>query len=109
MSSTNKTDSITSTVIDEDVCVYSFKSLDIISEAARRLVPIYESRSSLFKYKNTYYLVMNTCDEDKATYINSILSEYGNKQNTSDLAEYFLLEHGETIIKANALPILSNL
>ncbi len=109
MSSTNKTDSITSTVIDEDVCVYSFKSLDIISEVAKRLVPIYESRSSLFKYKNTYYLVMNTCDEDKATYINSILSEYGNKQNTSDLAEYFLLEHGETIIKANALPILSNL
>lgn len=109
VSSTNKTSSITSTVVDEDVCVYSFKSLDTISEAAKRLVPVYESRSSLFKYNNTYYLVMNTCDEDKADYINSVLVEYGNKQNASDLAEYFFLEHGESIIKANALPILANL
>lgn len=107
--SINKANSITSKIVDEDVCVYCFKSLDIISEAAKRLVSIYESRSSLFKYKNTYYLVMNTCDEDKANYINSILAEYGTKQNVSDLIEYFFLEHGEPIIKANALPILASL
>lgn len=94
-------------IIDEDVCVYSFKSIDTICDVAKRLLKVYESKSSLFKYDNTYYLVMNTCDEERANYINSILSEYGNKMNISELSEYFFLEHGDTIIRNNAIPILA--
>lgn len=107
--SLEKPDKTEATVIDENVCIYSFKSLDIISKAASRIKDIYESKSSLFKYKNVYYLVLNTCDEDKAEYINSILSEYGNRQNFSELMEYFFIEHGETIIKNNAVPCLAQL
>lgn len=108
ISKTNSNENIY-TPIDEDVCVYSFDSFDIVSQVAAKLVSVYESKSSLFKYKDVYYLVMNTCDEEKPTYINLILSEFGQKQNVSELSEYFLLEHGETIIRYNAISVLASI
>lgn len=94
---------------NENFCVYSFKFLDILSVAASRINNIYDSKNSLFKYKNIYYLVMDTCDEDNVAYINAILNEYGEKQIASELSEFFFIEHGETIIKNNAVSVLSAL
>lgn len=100
----------TKTLIEnENFCVYSFKLLDVLSAAASRINTIYDSKNSLFKYKDIYYLVMDTCDEDKVAYINSILSEYGQRQTASELSEFFFIEHGETIIKNNAISVLSSL
>lgn len=108
----NKSSNKTNTVqISEntDVLIYCFKSLDIISTASSLLVPDCNNKSSLFKYKSVYYLIVDISDSNNDTYISSVLSEYGIKQNVSILSEYFFIEHGEPIIKDNAINILSSI
>ncbi len=92
---------------NESICIYCFKSLDTIINLSKRL--ICSNNSSLFKYKNLYYLIVDTLEEENSEYINSILGEYGKKQKSSDLSKSFFLEHGEVIIKQDALLVLSKI
>jgi len=89
--------------------VFSFNTLDIISDVSTRLVSIYDGKNTLFKYKSVYYLVLDTSTSENVNTINAILNEYGEKRNMSALSEYFFTEHGETIIKDKAISILSTI
>ena len=93
---------------DESVYVYKFKNLDTISELAYKTADSYNGSSILFKYKNMYYLQL--VPENKLpAYIAFALSEYGEKCDSSYLSDAFFSEHGEVIIKDNALKILSSM
>lgn len=63
--------------------------------------------STLYLWKNTYYLVLNNihtkCQNVNLLY--SILSEFGKLISFSSNFEYKLLEHGKVLIKKNAITI----
>jgi adapter protein MecA 1/2 len=92
-----------------DICVYAFNTLDIISEVSKILISTYTGENALFKYKNIYYLVLDTSSSQNINTITAILNEYGEKKNASSLSKYFFIEHAETIIKDNAILVLSDL
>lgn len=92
-----------------DVCVYTFNKLDAITDVSKRLLTTYEGKNALYKYKDIYYLILDTSSYKNTDTLTAILNEYGEKKNVSSLCEFFFIEHGETIIKDNAIAILSNL
>ena len=67
----------------------------------------FSKHSSLFFYNNTYYLVIKKINlnyEHTGSFY-SILSEFGKLLSVTDNFENKLLEHGNIIIKKNAIGI----
>jgi len=88
--------------------VYSFRSLEDVHNLSLRVEDIYCGESTLYKYRETYYLFMRM--SSILTSFNEnleiVLSEYGKKVNNTAYTEGFLNEYGEKIIENNALEIL---
>ncbi len=103
---------------DEDIqdknietIIYSFAELDDVIDVSLRLGSLFCGNSALYKYKNQYFLILegNTYSkEEGAEIIPLILEEYGQKESSSTLSAYFLAEHGETLLKENAVTSLAN-
>lgn len=84
-----------------NVIIYYFNRLNEIINVAKKLNGVFIGHSSVFKYTNQYYLVLeSTEDIQKANYI---LSEYGQKLISNIKSKYHLMEHGEIITKERAL------
>lgn len=99
----------TSNVEDDRVTVFSFASLDDASAASLRLNKRYTGSNMLYKLGSDYYLVAhndNISDHILVEEMDSILSEYGQKRTSNLISEYYLEEHGEVIIKKDAVNIL---
>lgn len=97
---------------DDRLTVFSFKNLDDVTNASSRLNEKYKGSNILYKYQDEYYLVaQNDNDEDNILIdeMESILSEYGQKHISNLISKYYLAEHGEIIIKKDAVKVLASL
>ncbi|HCT64833.1 MAG TPA: hypothetical protein DIC60_06165 [Lachnospiraceae bacterium] len=97
---------------DEEICIYSFNTIDIVTDVALRLYPIFNGFSELYKYNKRYFLLLqnDTSDDNIATdKIELILSEYGEKHISTVLSKYHLIEHGERLMKNPAVKTLKHI
>lgn len=93
---------------EDELYIYSFKNLDDIISLSERLSKTYDGNNILYKYQDRYFLSL----QKNVSFVNdleSIVSEYGQKHISNVISKYYLDEHGEVIIKNNALAILATL
>jgi adapter protein MecA 1/2 len=91
------------------VLIYSFDSLDTVSDVSKRITGTYSGKSALFKHDRVLYLILeeNRSRRSSASiHLEAVLSEYGHKRPVTYISKNFLLEHGEKIIKENAIETL---
>lgn len=90
--------------------IYHFKTLSLLTQAADVLSDSYTGTNSLFKNtkKGIYSLVLSKGHQSPEEFnkICNILSEYGISDKVSSANEYYLEEHGRSILRDNALQTL---
>lgn len=100
-------DSDCETPVDsENILIYSFASLEDISKLAPKISRLYTGTNILYKYNDRYFLALqndNISDCLETDTLDLILSEYGRKHVSTIISKYFLIEHGEVLIKNNAV------
>lgn len=93
--------------------VFSFSSLDDITNAACIIDTFYKDANSVYKNPSDrrYYLCIskNKCNSKDFNKVCNILSEYGQKESGFDNHIGFFAEHCECIIAEHALHILRRL
>ena len=93
--------------------VFSFSSLDDITNAACIIDTFYKDSNSVYKNPSDrrYYLCISktTCNSKDVNKVCNILSEYGQKESGFDNHIGFFAEHCECIIAEHALHILRRL
>lgn len=91
--------------------VYSFGSLQEVTELANVLIGIYNGNNTLYKdpATSTYYLAISISKytPEEFNKICNIVSEYGKPERTIYATVKYYEEHYQTIIKDQALQILS--
>ena len=94
------------------ISVFSFRSIDDAAFGAKRISASFFGKSSLYKRKSLYYLILarNRLDAQlEEDNLEVLLSEYGTKQVSTNVFAASIAEHGEAIIKSNAVNILSSI
>ncbi len=96
--------------ININIAIFSFENIDDASFATKRIPSDIEFKSSLILNKDRYYLTMETkkVTDQEFIKIENFLHEYGNKHISTIESKHYLLEHGEIIIKKDAIKVLSN-
>lgn len=93
--------------------VFSFQSIGEVARLSRVLKNYYTGLNSLYKNNITdkYILVLSKSSHTPEEFnkVCNILSEYGSLEKCSAAGEAFLEEHFDTMMKDNALQILSTL
>lgn len=99
--------------ISETTHIYSFNSLASISELAVKIKDNFKGSSSVYKdtVQKTYYLVLeySATDKDKFKQVSNFLTEYSTPMKGNYATLPYIKEHYETIVKEDALLILSAL
>ncbi len=96
----------------KNVSVFSFDDLESVTAVSLRLYLTFNGTNALFKNDSKYFLFLQNdspYDNVSMEHINSILGEYGQKHNSNVMSMYFLAEHGEVIIKKEAIQVLANI
>lgn len=90
------------------IIVYSFEGIDDVCLLAKRLDGLYAGDSTLYKCKETYYIVMsrNSLQLPNSKVFEVCLNEFGRKISNINFYEGYLNEYGEKIIEGNALEVL---
>lgn len=108
----DKADSNDAVAIDM-MRLFSFGDVKSIQHVSTVVNRMYHGRNSLYydAINRRYYLQLTKSDCDTVIYnkVCNILSEYGNKENTSSAREAFFLENYKTIAKDNAIETLANI
>ena len=88
--------------------IYAFKNIDDVCELANKLDNIYCGESTLYKCKDTYYLVLTRSGlaTTNTKMFELMLNEYGTKIANISFFEGYLNEYGEKVIENNAIDIL---
>ena len=90
------------------ILIYSFSGIDEVCALSKRVETLYSGDSTLYKCRDTYYLVMTrssmTLPGTKA--FENCLGEYGQKIGNISFYEGYLNEYGEKIIDGNAFEVL---
>ncbi|MDR2903885.1 MAG: adaptor protein MecA [Clostridiales bacterium] len=97
---------------DEGMAIYSFSKLDDVTKAAERLNQKYNGTNCLYKMSGKYYLMIhnnNPGDYITLPNIEMLLCEYGYKHSATMIAKYYIVEHGEPIIKDGAVAVLADM
>ncbi|MGE4282690.1 MAG: adaptor protein MecA [Clostridia bacterium] len=94
--------------ISSSLMIYIFSEFEAICSVSSRLLDIYSGESTLYKYKDYYYLALtrNCTVNSLPETVEAILSEYGRKLPRSSIQEGFLNEHAVKMIENNAIDIL---
>jgi len=93
---------------EQNTAIYSFDRLDHAADVSRRLADLFTGSSSLFKEDNRYYLVLHNDYVSLDLHeLGGMLGEYGQKHVSSYISLYYLWEHGEVMIKKDAVKILA--
>jgi adapter protein MecA 1/2 len=91
--------------------IYSFHTLNEVIKLSNVLFTYYKGINSLYKnpVNSMYYLVISKSDHTPEEFnkICNIASEYGKPERTTYASPYYYQEHFETIVKDNAIQILS--
>lgn len=93
------------------VLLYAFECLDDVAALCKRIDDVYNSTSTLYKEKNTYYLAVFTdlLIDIKADSFEAIMAEYGTRVISNPVSRAYFDEHSEIIIKDKAVGVLSHL
>lgn len=95
---------------EDSISVYAFRTLDDVIDVCSRIFDSFHGSNSLYKYQNEYYLVLQLDSSINQTTIEDlelILDEYGRKHVSTKLSKYYLIEHGEVILKNSAAKTLA--
>ena len=88
--------------------IYSFNNIDDISNLSKKVENQYIGESTLYKCKNTYYLLMSKngflATNPQTATLN--LDEYGKRVANIGFFEGYLNEYGEKIMENTALELL---
>ncbi|HHV60581.1 MAG TPA: adaptor protein MecA [Clostridiaceae bacterium] len=90
------------------VLLYSFKSFDDMCSLCRVIPKDRLGSSSVYKYRDTYYLMITLKGFSSGCDLELMLSEYGNRILNINFYEGFLNEHGTVIIPDNAVEIINS-
>ena len=92
------------------IMIYSFSSFEDLCSLSKRILPLYTGESSLYKYKNTYYIILTRGNLSSANMktLEILISDYGRKVLNISFYDGFLNEHGIKIAEGNALTMLNN-
>ena len=90
------------------IIIYSFKNIEDVCGFAQKADGLYNGESTLFKCRDTYYLVITRSGilAGNIRKFELILNEYGMKIGNIAFFEGYLNEYGEKTIENNALEIL---
>ncbi|PHV70390.1 competence protein [Sporanaerobium hydrogeniformans] len=88
---------------------YLFGDFDTVCMASHRLQSLFIGDSSLYKYNDKYFLVLNKNKKAhmKAEGLVGILDEFALRCQNTDLNELFLKEHGQELIRLHAIDVLA--
>ncbi len=88
---------------------YLFEDFDTVCMASHRLQPLFIGDSSLYKYNDKYFLVLNRNKKAhiKAEGLIGILDEFGSRCQNTDLNELFLKEHGKLLVSLHAIDVFA--
>ncbi len=94
---------------NDQMLMYCFNNLDEVTSVAHRIQTLYFGSNSIYKYSDKYFLILNDnqSHNSSVSLLISVLSEFGEQGYSSDLNKNFLMEHGDVIIKENAIDILA--
>ena len=95
---------------EESLIVYSFEALDDVIHLSIRLAECYHGSNALYKYNGKYFLVLQSdrsLDHVELEDLELILGDYGQKHISSVLSKYYLIEHGELILRNSAVKTLA--
>ncbi len=111
---TNKNDDDLSSTKEPDLMkCFAFQTLNDIIAISKLLSPIYHGISKIYKdyNKSEYYMILNKNSHTAIEFnkICNMLSEYGTTYRYSDATSAYFDEHLDTIIKSDAIRILSQL
>ena len=93
---------------DESQAIFIFDSLDQAALAAARIKSDNIAENSLYKLEGKFYLAIDNSQEEKLSAAGrNILNEHGKSFSAREMSKLYLQEHGEIIIKENAVNILT--
>ncbi|MGL4344244.1 MAG: adaptor protein MecA [Cellulosilyticaceae bacterium] len=94
---------------DSDILLYAFNNFDDICSAAHHIVPLYFGKSTLYKYGEKYFMLLqkNERKNTKKSILISLLNEFGQRGQSNDLSAMFLQEHGKVMIHNDAVDVLA--
>lgn len=106
-------DSIETVVPRQISRIFSFTSFEKANTACSLAAPAFTGKSSLYKDapNSVYYLVL-TADSSQVEAFNracNAISEFGTRIKSTYATEAYYMEHFDTIIRDNAVPVLGNL
>jgi adapter protein MecA 1/2 len=92
------------------IMIYSFKDFEDVCSLSEKIRTRYTGDSSLYKIKETYYLILtrNSFTVSDSKMFELMLSEYGNKISNVGFYEGYLNEYGTRIVEYNALDTICN-
>ena len=94
--------------IDQNYAIFAFANLDQAALAAARISHEYIKGNALYKYDSKYFLTIDNSGERKLPQAcQNILAEYGDRFSSREMSKIYLQEHGEAIIKEDAINILT--
>ncbi len=95
------------------VRVYTFDSLDRVSDAARACAGLYDGVNTLYKKPGTfqYFLVVKHEGADDLAFsrVCNILAEYGAKVRHEYASEAYYAEHYDVVCRGRALQVMQDL
>lgn len=91
--------------------IYSFRSLNEVIKLSNVISAYYKGVNSLYKnpQNSLYYLVVSKSEHTPEEFnkICNIISEYGKTERTTYASQFYYAEHFDTLVKDNAIQILS--
>lgn len=97
---------------DNNIVIFSFDDLDTCVFVSKRINNNDFSKSALILDNQKYFLTFEmskNAEQPQIDKLENILYEYGQKHISTMESKFYLLEHGETIIKKDAVEILSSM
>jgi len=96
---------------ERNVAIYVFDSLDNASAGAGRMQKAYDGTSTLVKSFGSFYLILDgaAAPAKELPTFEYALGDYGRKHSTSPMAKMYLLEHGDVLIREDAVARLAAL
>jgi len=91
--------------LESDELIYLFREFEDAVQLAKHIKDDYKEPCTMYKHDNVYYLVFLEPD-NLSDHALGMLGEYGALVH---LAEAYLLEYGQTMIKNDAIKVLANL
>lgn len=86
--------------------IYCFDSIDDLCKLSKVITRFYTGESTVFKCKDSYYLVLTGCPTPSKA-LDNLLSEYSISVGNLSFYEGYLNEYGEKLISGNAIDTLN--